>query len=117
MNDLFSAISENCSAEWKDHPSFAGVSMRTVLASDDTGNMFSAHLVSIAPGCSIGIHDHPENWELHEVAEGAGSCILDGRGIEYTPGTCAVMPKGVQHSVTAGDSGLKLLAKFMPALV
>ena len=36
--------------------------------------------------------------------------------IEYVPGVISIMPSKVHHEVHAGEEGLFLFAKFMPAL-
>lgn len=105
------------SLKWNPHPTFAGVDMKHLMTGKDTGGLFSMHLVRLEPGAEIGDHIHEKNWELHEVAEGSGVCLLDGRRVEYAPGVAAVMPESVPHSVQAGATGLCLLAKFMPALI
>ncbi|WP_147819343.1 cupin domain-containing protein [Salidesulfovibrio onnuriiensis] len=102
---------------WNRHPAFEGVYLKAVVTGGQSNNMFSAHLVRIEPGCAIGLHDHPGHWELHEVLEGHGSCELEDAHLEYAPGVCEVMPQGRPHTVSAGEKGLKLLAKFVPALV
>ena len=43
-------------------------------------------------------------------------CINDGKRIEYEAGVISVMPAKIPHEVKAGDKGLCLFAKFMPAL-
>lgn len=128
MSAIFDAISggtlccqngdcDVSSAPWNRHPAFAGVELKHVVTAAETGGMFSAHLVRIAPGKSIGLHTHEGQWELHEVADGAGVFVLEGRKIPYVSGSCAVMPAGVPHEVRAGDTGLEILAKFIPALL
>ncbi|AMK12882.1 cupin [Pseudodesulfovibrio indicus] len=103
--------------EWNAHPAFAGVSLKHLITGAETGGRFSAHLVRLEPGAEIGDHVHAANWELHEVAAGEGVCVLDGRSIAYGPGVAAVMPENAPHSVRAGKDGLRLLAKFVPALL
>ncbi|WP_316898439.1 cupin domain-containing protein [Pseudodesulfovibrio indicus] len=103
--------------EWNAHPAFAGVSLKHLITGAETGGRFSAHLVRLEPGAEIGDHVHAANWELHEVAEGGGECVLEGRSIAYEPGVAAVMPENAPHSVRAGKDGLRLLAKFVPALL
>ncbi len=102
---------------WNRHPAFEGVYMKAVVTGGETDGKFSAHLVRIEPGCAIGLHDHPKNWELHEVVDGVGVCELDGKILDYVPGASGVMPQRVEHTVKAGEKGLKLLAKFVPALI
>ncbi|MCJ2165459.1 MULTISPECIES: cupin domain-containing protein [unclassified Pseudodesulfovibrio] len=103
--------------EWNAHPAFAGVSLKHLITGHETEGRFSAHLVRLEPGAEIGDHVHETNWELHEVAEGSGQCFLDGKCIPYEPGVVAIMPESASHRVQAGENGLCLLAKFMPALL
>jgi quercetin dioxygenase-like cupin family protein len=128
MNDLFAAFDAGrvagadaeasaADAPWNAHPAFAGVSLKHLVTSADTDGRFSAHLVRLDPGAEIGDHTHETNWELHEVAGGSGTCLLADRAIDYAPGVAAVLPRGVRHSVRAGRDGLRLLAKFVPALL
>lgn len=101
---------------WKEHPTFTGVELKHILTSEDTGGSYSYHLVRIAPNCSIKEHIHETQLETHEVIAGNGACINDGTTILYEPGTISVFPANVPHEVNAGENGLYLFAKFMPAL-
>lgn len=101
---------------WKEHPTFTGVELKHILTSEDTGGSYSYHLVRIAPNCSIKEHIHETQLETHEVIAGNGVCINDGTTILYEPGTISVFPANVPHEVNAGENGLYLFAKFMPAL-
>lgn len=101
---------------WKEHPTFTGVELKHILTSEDTGGSYSYHLVRIAPNCSIKEHIHETQLETHEVIAGNGACINDGATILYEPGTISVFPANVPHEVNAGENGLYLFAKFMPAL-
>lgn len=102
---------------WHQHPTFAGVALKHLLTGAETGGAFSVHLVRLEPGAEIGDHVHETSWELHEVASGSGECLLEGRAIPYEPGRIAVMPMKAAHRVRAGEDGLRLLAKFVPALL
>ncbi|WP_319470712.1 cupin domain-containing protein [uncultured Pseudodesulfovibrio sp.] len=106
-----------CDREWNSHPVFEGVALKHLVVGADTDGRFSAHLVRLEPGAGIGDHVHESNWELHEIASGSGHCVLDGKRIAYEAGVAAVMPEGMNHSVQAGDDGLNILAKFVPALL
>jgi quercetin dioxygenase-like cupin family protein len=128
MNDLFAAFENGtiacpgktasaCDAPWNDHAAFAGVALKHLVTGADTDGLFSVHLVRLDPDAEIGIHSHDASWELHEVAAGSGQCLLDGQAIDYAPGVAAVLPQGAPHSVRAGRDGLRLLAKFVPALL
>ena len=62
------------------------------------------------------MHIHETQLETHEVIAGSGICTNDGAKLEYAPGVISIMPAKVPHQVDAGDQGLYLFAKFMPAL-
>lgn len=101
---------------WSKHPTFEGVELKHIVTSSDTQGQFSYHLVRIDPGKSIGNHIHETQLETHEVIAGSGICINDGVKIEYKVGVISIMPSKVPHEVIAGDEGLYMFAKFMPAL-
>ncbi len=102
--------------EWNAHPSCAGVRLKHLVAGEHTGQALSCHLVCLEPGASLSLHTHDPQWELHEVLEGAGEMLLDGKEIPYAPGAMSVIPRGCPHELRAGDNGLVLLAKFFPPL-
>ncbi len=101
---------------WSKHPTFAGVELKHILISEETGGAYSYHLVRIAPNCSIGEHIHETQLETHEVIAGNGICVNEGTSIPYEPGVISIFPANVPHEVNAGEDGLYLFAKFMPAL-
>lgn len=103
--------------EWNRHPVFAGVSMKNLIISSDTGGRMSCHLVKIEPGCEIGGHIHEGRMELHEVAGGEGLCTIGEETFDYSEGIVSYIPENVNHSVKAGEEGLCILAKFSPALI
>lgn len=102
--------------EWNKHPTFEGVELKHLIVGKDTDMKFSYHLVRIAPNKAIGNHIHATQLETHEIIAGKGVCINNGEKIEYTPGVIAIIPAKIPHEVIAGDEGLYLFAKFMPAL-
>ena len=102
--------------EWSKHPTFEGVELKHMITAKDTDARFSYHLVRIAPGKAIRNHIHETQLETHEVIAGEGRCINDGAGLKYEPGVISIIPEGIPHEVTAGENGLLLFAKFMPAL-
>ena len=115
---VFSATGEQQAADapWNDHNCFPGVSLKHLITACHTDGQFSCHLVRIAPGKAIGLHTHPASLELHEVVAGSGHCALPGQTRAYTPGVVSLVPLAVPHEVVAGEDGLYLLAKFIPAL-
>lgn len=101
---------------WTRHPDFEGVELKHIVTAKDTDGGFSYHLVRIAPNKSIKNHIHETQLETHEVIAGSGVCINDSTEIFYECGTISIMPAGIPHEVRAGDDGLCLFAKFIPAL-
>ena len=127
MTDLFEAFNEGHlvlpnktidfdNVPWNQHPTFEGVELKHIVTSSDTNGEFSYHLVKIAPNKSILNHIHELQLETHEVISGDGTCINNQFKIHYYPGVISIMPKGIPHEVHAGNDGLLLLAKFIPAL-
>ena len=101
---------------WSKHPAFEGVELKHIITSERTDGQFSYHLVRIAPNKRIGSHIHEKQLETHEVISGTGVCVNDGVELPYETGVISIFPIGVPHEVIAGDDGLYLFAKFMPAL-
>ncbi len=101
---------------WNKHPAFDGVELKHIVTANDTNGQFSCHLVRIAPNKKIGNHVHSEQSEIHEVIDGSGICINEGRKIDYETGIISIMKMGTPHEVIAGNDGLYLFAKFIPAL-
>ena len=101
---------------WSKHPDFEGVELKAIITSERTDGQFSYHLVRIAPNKKIGNHIHEKQLETHEVISGTGVCVNDGVELPYETGVISIFPIGVPHEVIAGDDGLCLFAKFMPAL-
>ena len=102
--------------QWSKHPVFEGVELKAIITSERTDGQFSYHLVKIAPNKKIGNHIHEKQLETHEVISGVGVCVNDGVKLPYEVGVISIFPVGVPHEVIAGDDGLYLFAKFMPAL-
>lgn len=101
---------------WSKHPTFEGVELKHIITSERTDGEFSYHLVRIAPNKKIGNHIHEKQLETHEVISGTGVCVNDGVELPYETGVISIFPIGVPHEVIAGDDGICLFAKFMPAL-
>jgi len=102
---------------WNEHPKFRGVFLKHLVCAADTAGQLSCHIVKVDAGCELALHEHPDQWELHEVLSGEGLGTIGGCDSRYFPQRMAVIPNGVPHRVTAGGEGLVLLAKFFPALL
>jgi quercetin dioxygenase-like cupin family protein len=106
-----------CECPWSEHPKFKGVYLKHLVKGTDTNGMLSSHMVKVDPCAVLEEHIHDSQWELHEVIDGEGVFLLGTMETPYYPGRMAIIPKGVRHKVTAGNSGLVMLAKFFPALI
>lgn len=104
------------SLQWNEHPKFDGVALKHLVTAADTDGAFSYHLVRIEPNCSIGCHIHETQLETHEVIAGDGICATQETKLPYSAGVLSILPAGIEHAVHAGENGLLLFAKFMPAL-
>ena len=102
---------------WSKHPKFEGVELKHLLTSEHTKGQFSYHLVKIASNKSIGNHTHEGQLETHEIIAGKGTCMNKGVWLDYEPGVISIFSMNSPHEVHAGDEGLYLFAKFIPALV
>ncbi len=98
---------------WSEHREFSGVFLKNVVTAEQTGGLFTCHLVRIAPNGKIGLHAHPASIELHEVVSGSGVCVTGNAEIPYAPGSVTVLARNAPHEVRAGETGLCFFAKFV----
>jgi quercetin dioxygenase-like cupin family protein len=90
--------------------------MRRLASGAETAGRFTTLLVSIEPNGRMLAHRHEAEVEQHVVLSGDGRLQLDDRLHAYRPGSLAVIPQNAEHSVTAGEGGMVILALFSPAL-
>lgn len=114
---LWDRTAEGGDISWKEHPKFKGVFLKHLITGADTEGKLSCHLVRVDPHCLLDEHEHPEQWELHEVIRGKGVFLMNFRETAYRVGSMAVIPPGTRHKVLTGKDGLVLLAKFFPTLL
>ena len=101
---------------WAAHPKFLGVRLCRLVSGAESAGRFTTLLVSIDPHGRMLAHRHDAEVEQHVVLSGDGRLELDGRIRDYQPGSLAVIPQKAEHSVTAGERGMVILALFSPAL-
>lgn len=75
-----------------------------VVVTPLVGTPSQAHLrllaeITIAPGSSIGRHEHPAETEYFIVLEGRGKVDDDGVEVEVGPGDVVVTGGGAAHGV------------------
>lgn len=70
--------------------------------------------VTLAPGCSIGLHEHGEEEELFYIVKGRGLLTEDGAAREVGPGEASLTGGGKSHAVeNTGEEDLVLLAVIL----
>lgn len=99
------------------HTKFKGVSLKHLVTGEMTENKISCHLVHVEPNCTLELHTHPDNLEIHEVISGGGIFYNGDIKATYTAGSVGIIPANVSHKVEAGEDGIYILAKFIPALL
>lgn len=64
------------------------------------------------------VHVHGETVETYLVLSGAGRMVLDERVEPVGPGSCIVIPPGVEHGLSADDPAapLRVMMTFAPGL-
>lgn len=104
------------SIPWIKHPKFKGVFMKNIITGSESNNNLSSMIVKIEPHHEIGDHIHEGKSELHEIIDGNGEALIDGKNIKYMRGVISLIPGNILHSIKAGGNGMILLAKFTPSL-
>jgi len=87
---------------------FAGVTRRSVT----TSRMTIAHY-AFEPGATFPLHSHAqEQWTL--VERGSVEMTIAGERTPMQPGDWTLVDGGVQHGITAGEGGARILAIVAP---
>jgi quercetin dioxygenase-like cupin family protein len=69
----------------------------------------NVNLVHLDPGSGVETHANREVDVVVIVVEGNGRLCLDGTDHALAPNVLAVIPKGIERSVSAGPDGLSYL--------
>lgn len=70
--------------------------------------------IELAPGCSLGYHEHNKETELFYFIEGHGRVCDDGVWHEIAPGDAMSTPDGHGHAVeNTGDTPLIFVAAIV----
>ena len=92
--------------------------VRCILASQEIGAEvpFAMGTQTVAAGCSVREHMHPDNEEVIFVLEGHGEALLDGERREpMQPGTCLFLGRSRPHRFQASDdAALTFMWLMMP---
>jgi quercetin dioxygenase-like cupin family protein len=87
---------------------FAGLTRRTIDATKATVNEYA-----FQPGASFPIHRHPEE-QVTLVLEGTVSLTVEGETTQLEPGGWSVVGGDVEHGITAGPDGARIVAIIAP---
>jgi len=77
--ELFEAKSNDL--EYMPHKTFKGVYLKHLVKGESTNSQISCHLVKVEPFCSLDMHSHPEQLEIHEIIFGDGDCQIEEKQI------------------------------------
>ncbi len=103
-------------AEWKPHPRFACVFLKSLVTSEMNPDL-TLSLVRLEPGSEIPPHTHPQSTETTYILTGRGMCWIGTEEFELEPGVCSYAPPGVTHSVcNTSNSVLEAISVFNPPL-
>ena len=70
--------------------------------------------ITLAPGCSIGVHEHVGETELFYFVSGTGRVCDDGEYFDVQPGDCMSTASGHTHGVeNTGSEDLVLVAAIV----
>lgn len=67
------------------------------------------NLLTFAPGSSLGLHEHTDNFELYYILEGTATVDDNGTTVDVGPGDMIYTADGAKHSITA-KSPMKMIA-------
>ena len=70
--------------------------------------------VTLAPGCSIGTHQHTGDAEIFYILSGHGLAVDNGEEVRLEPGDMLYTGDGSSHSIRCdGDAPLEFLALIL----
>ena len=76
------------------------------------GRLFS--YMELKPGCSVGSHEHENDFEIYYFLEGEGEVTDDGEVHKVYGGDVMITHEGHEHSLkNVGDSTLKFIALIL----
>lgn len=92
--------------------------MTPMFMGDDpviTESNFSIHMTEWEPGCRIDEHSHPAAMEAMYCISGSGKAKIDGKEVDFVPGSMIVAPPKVSHEIrNTGDEMLRVFCVFSP---
>lgn len=78
---------------------------------NNKGRVFN--LLTINPGCSLGLHTHTGETETYYILSGSGVYHDDGVDIDVHPGDVCFCNDGQTHGIKALDEPIELVAMVL----
>ncbi|MBQ3055272.1 MAG: cupin domain-containing protein [Oscillospiraceae bacterium] len=86
-------------------------SMKMILSAGEYPNCGMVANITLAPGCSIGEHNHVEDAELYYILSGTATANDNGNWVELSAGDAMWTANGECHSIeNRSEEPLVLLA-------
>ena len=80
-----------------------------------TGHNLQLVLMSIPPGCEIGVEVHDDRDQFFRFEAGEGEVIVDDNTYKVKADDAVIVPQGARHNVRCtGDEPLKLYTIYGP---
>lgn len=93
-------------------PTFGTVRWRTLISADRTpSSQMVLGVAEFGPGGTLLAHRHA-HAEFYFGLSGEGTVTVEGEAHRIAPGVAVYLPPDAEHSVLAGDSGLRFAYGF-----
>jgi quercetin dioxygenase-like cupin family protein len=116
MTDFPISVVDKNTGEWKEHPRFQGILLKSLLTKEDNA-LANVNVVQVPVGCAIGGHVHAAQVETIYVLAGQSVLTVDGVEAAFGAGQIVAVPVGVPHSLrNPGPELVELLTVFTPPL-
>jgi quercetin dioxygenase-like cupin family protein len=116
MKGIQITIGNKNEGEWKEHPRFKGILLKSLLAKEDNA-LANVNVVRVPAGCEIGGHGHASQVETIYVIAGRSVLTVEGVETPFNAGQIVAVPIGVPHSLrNEGPDMVELLTVFTPPL-
>lgn len=91
------------------------VEIRHIFSKDElTGRCRLLAKITLAPGCSIGLHEHVDEEEIYYIVKGTAQVTDSGVTTELSVGDAVLTGGGKSHSIeNTGDGVLELVAVIL----
>jgi len=89
---------------WQPVPANGHINVRLAPHMVHMTHRFGFGTQTVAPGCYVREHTHPDHDEVIHVVSGTGKAVLNGEEREIVPGTTVYIGKTNRHMFIASDN-------------